>query len=433
MTRRLSSSRRSFLQSSLAASGLVTISALAKRQPVHAAGSEMLNVGLVGCGPRGTGAAVNALSADAATQLTAMADLFPDRIEPSLQEILKARPGQVKVDRDHQFTGFDACAQLLASGVDVVLIALPTYFHPQCLEAAIQAGKHVFCEKIHAVDAVGVRRVWAAGEEARRRGLSVVSGLAWRYDTGVQETMKRVHDGAIGDIVSIVETCNTGGLRSRPRQAGWSEMEYQIRDWFNFYWLSCDLPGLNLVHNLDKAAWALHEEPPLRAWGMGGRESRVGPQYGDAWDHHAIVYEYANGIRLHAYCRQQDGCQTEISDIFYGTKGRCDLLNGRIDGQTKWRYEGPPCNRFDLEHVALFSSIREGQPINNSLYMGRSSLLGIMATWATYSGQVISWDEAVASEYCVAPARLALDAPPPTQPDANGNYPRPVPGISKFR
>jgi hypothetical protein len=244
--------------------------------------------------------------------------------------------------------------------------------------------------------------------------------------------MQRVHDGAIGDLVSIVETCNTGSLRCRPRQPGWSEMEYQIRDWFNFFWLSCDLPGLNLVHNLDKAAWALHEEPPVRAWAMGGCETRVGPQYGDAWDHHAIVYEYASGLRMHAYCRQQNGCQTEVSDLFFGTKGRCDLLNCRIEGETNWRYEGPDCDRFDLEHVALFHAIRSGQPINNSLYMGRSSMLAVMATWACYSGVEITWQDAFNSQYQLAPARLTLDADPPTMPDADGKYPRAVPGVSRY-
>jgi predicted dehydrogenase len=424
-------SRRGFLRAS-AAFGASAIVASAARQPVHAAGSDVLRVGLIGCGPRGAGAAVNALNADPNARLTAMADLFPDMLQNSLAEIQKLKNGQVAVADDHRFTGFEAYQELLATDVDVVLIALPTHFHPLVLEASVAAGKHVFCEKIHAVDALGVRTVLAAGEQARRKGLSVVSGLAWRYDTGVRETMHRVHDGAIGELVSIVETCNTGSLRSRARQSGWSEMEYQIRDWFNFFWLSCDLPGLNLVHNLDKAAWALREEPPLRAWGMGGRETRVGRQYGDAWDHHAIVYEYASGLRLHAYCRQQDGCRTEISDLFHGTKGRCDLLNCRIEGETSWRYEGPPRNRFDLEHVALFSSIRSGQPLNNSLYMARSSLLAIMATWACFSGDDITWEQAMNSPFHLAPDRYALDATPPTVPDPNGNYPRAVPGVSKY-
>jgi myo-inositol 2-dehydrogenase/D-chiro-inositol 1-dehydrogenase len=431
-TKALPSSRRDFLKGSAVSFGATLGAGLTVARVAHASGSDILKVGLVGCGPRGTGATVNALNADANARLVALADLFPDVLQASRQSVAKLKGAQVTVDDDHCFTGFDGYQQLLASGVDVVLMALPTYFHPTVLKACVDAGKHVFCEKIHAVDALGVHTVLAAGQEAETKGLSIVSGLAWRYHTGVRETMKRVHDGAIGQIVSIVETCNTGSLRSRPRQPKWTEMEYQIRDWFNFFWLSCDLPGLNLVHNLDKAAWAMHEEPPVKAWGMGGRQSRVGPQYGDAWDHHAIVYEYASGVRMHAYCRQQNGCPPEISDHFYGTKGHCDLLRSRIEGQTNWQYEGPACNRFDLEHVALFSAIRRGQPINNSLYMARSSMLGIMATWATYSGQVIRWEEAMKSKFRLAPRSLAPDADPPTKPDAEGNYPMPTPGVSKF-
>jgi len=412
--------------------GAAMTGSLAVGRGAHAAGSDVLKVGLVGCGPRGSGAAVNALNADANARLVAMADAFPEIAQASRKNIARIKGEQVAVDDDHCFAGFDGYRKVIDSGVDVVLVAMPTHFHPQTLMACVEAGKHVFCEKIHAVDAPGVHTVLAAGELAKEKGLSIVSGLAWRYHTGVRETMKRVHDGAIGEIVSIEETCNTGSLRSRARRPEWSEMEYQIRDWFNFFWLSCDLPGLNLVHNLDKAAWALHDEPPLKAWGMGGRESRVGPEYGDAWDHHAIAYEYASGVRMYAYCRQQNGCWPSIADHFFGTKGHCDLLRCRIDGETNWKYDGPDCNRFDLEHEALFSAIRRGEPINNSLYMARSSMLGIMATWATYSGQVIGWDEAMASKRVVVPERYALDADPPTMPDGDGRYAMPTPGVTKF-
>jgi predicted dehydrogenase len=427
-----SKSRREFMATAGALAGAAMTGSLAIGRAAHAAGSDVLKVGLVGCGPRGSGAAVNALNADANARLVAMADMFPEITRASRDNIARIKGDQVAVDDDHCFSGFDGYRNVIESGVDVVLIALPTHFHPQVLMACVEAGKHVFCEKIHAVDAPGVRTVLAAGEMAKKKGLSIVSGLAWRYHTGVRETMKRVHDGAIGEIVAIEETCNTGSLRSRPRRPEWSEMEYQIRDWFNFFWLACDLPGLNLVHNLDKAAWAMHEEPPLRAWGMGGQQTRVGLQYGDAWDHHAVAYEYASGVRMYAYCRQQNGCWPSIADHFFGTKGRCDLLRCRIEGETTWQYDGPDCNRFDLEHVALFSAIRGGKPINNSLYMARSSMLGIMATWCTYTGQVISWEEAMLSKRVVAPERYALDADPPTLPDADGRYPMPTPGVTKF-
>lgn len=424
-------SRRKFLASSTVAVSAAMTGSLAVSRSAHAAGSDILKVGLIGCGGRGSGAAVNALNAEKNVKLVAMADVFPENIKASLRNIKAIKPQQVAVDDDHCFAGLDGYQKLIPS-VDVVLLALPTYFHPIYLKACVDAGKHVFCEKIHAVDAPGVHMVLAAGEVAKQKGLSIVSGLAWRYHTGVQETMKRVHDGAIGDIVAIEETCNTGFLRSRHRRPGWNEMQYQIQDWYNFFWLAGDLPGLNLVHNLDKAAWAMHDEPPVRAWGMGGRQTRVGPQYGDAWDHHAAVFEYASGVRMYAYCRQQDGCITSIADHFFGTKGHCNLMGCQISGENKWRYKGPDCNRFDLEHVALFSAIRSGKPINNSLYMARSSMLAIMTTWASYTGQVITWEQAMKSKHVVVPERLAMDADPPTRPDATGNYPMPVPGMTKF-
>jgi hypothetical protein len=244
--------------------------------------------------------------------------------------------------------------------------------------------------------------------------------------------MKRVHDGAIGEIVTIQEICNTGSLRSLPRRPGMTEMEYQVYNWYDFNWLSADLPGLNLVHNVDKGAWAMHDEPPVRAWGMGGREVRKGPTFGDVYDHHATVYEYAGGVRMYAYCRQINGTMTEISDKFVGTKGRCDLLRHTIEGETNWRYEGPACNRFDLEHVALFLAIRSGNPINNGVYMARSSLLALMSTWCSHTGQEITWEQALNSKKQANPKRYAFDADPPAQPDADGNYPIAVPGVTKF-
>jgi len=421
------SSRRDFLKASAAATASLSVA-----RGAHAAGSDILRIGLIGCGGRGSGAAVNAMNADPHAKLVAMADAFQWRLDSSLQHVQAAKPEQVAVDRQHQFVGLQAYRQLLESGVDMVLITVPSHFTPIYLKAAIEAGKHVFCEKTHAVDGPGIHLVTEATESARRQGLSVVSGLAWRYDTGVRETMKRVHDGAIGEILSVQEICNSGFLRSLPRKPGMTEMEYQIYNWYDFNWLSADLPGLNMVHNVDKGAWALHDKPPLKAWGMGGREVRKGPTFGDAYDHHATVYEYDNGVRMYAYCRQINGTTTEVSDIFLGTKGRCDLLRHTITGETNWRYEGPACNRFDLEHVALFSAIRSGNPINNGLYMARSSLLALMSTWCSHTGQTITWEQALNSKKQANPESYAFDADPPTKPGPDGNYPIAVPGVTKF-
>ncbi|NLX56051.1 MAG: Gfo/Idh/MocA family oxidoreductase [Planctomycetaceae bacterium] len=429
---RVPCTRRSFLHQSSAVISALAVTRLAAGQTVHVAGSDVLRLGLIGCGGRGSGAVINALTVDAQTKLVAMADAFAWRIDESLQSLLALKPEQIDVPPERRFVGLDAYQHLLACDVDVVLIAVPSHFVPIYLQAAVDAGKHVFCEKTHAVDAPGVRSVLQSAETARQKGLSIVSGLAWRYDTGVRETMQRVHDGAIGDITSIQEVCNTGSLRSLPRKPGMTEMEYQIYNWYDFNWLSADLPGLNLVHNVDKGAWALHDAPPLSAWGMGGREVRKGPTFGDVFDHHATVFRYPDGVQMYAYCRQINGATTDISDVFIGTRGRCDLLQNKIEGEVTWRYEGPPCNRFDLEQAALLSSIRAGTPINNGLYMARSSLLALMATWCSHTGEEITWDQALNSQRQVNPERYALDAPPPVLPDADGNYPIAVPGTTRF-
>ena len=431
-TERVPCTRRSFLHQSSAVLSALAVSRLAAGQAVHVAGSDVLRLGLIGCGGRGSGAVINALTVDAQAKLVAMADAFAWRIDESLQSLLALKPEQIDVPPERRFAGLDAYQHLLACDVDVVLITVPSHFTPIYLQAAVDAGKHVFCEKTHAVDAPGVRSVLQSAETARQKGLSIVSGLAWRYDTGVRETMQRVHDGAIGDITSIQEVCNTGSLRSLPRKPGMTEMEYQIYNWYDFNWLSADLPGLNLVHNVDKGAWALHDAPPLSAWGMGGREVRKGPTFGDVFDHHATVFRYPDGVQMYAYCRQINGATTDISDVFIGTRGRCDLLQNKIEGEVTWRYEGPPCNRFDLEQAALLSSIRAGTPINNGLYMARSSLLALMATWCSHTGEEITWDQALNSPRQVNPERYAFDAPPPVLPGPDGNYPIAVPGATRF-
>ncbi len=425
-------SRREFLQAATGAAAVLATRQLSLCRAAHPGGSDILKVGLIGCGGRGCGAAVNAMNADPQARLTAVADAFDWRITDGLKWMAAEKPTQISVAPDQRFVGLQAYRQLLDSDVDVVLITVPSHFTPIYLKAAVDAGKHVFCEKTHAVDAPGVRLVLEAGEIARRKGLSVVSGLAWRYHTGVRETMKRVHDGAIGEIHTIQEICNTGSLRSLPRREGMTEMEYQIYNWYDFNWLSADLPGLNLVHNVDKGAWALHDEPPVKAWGMGGREVRKGPTYGDVFDHHATVFHYSSGVQMHAYCRQINGTFTDVSDVFIGTKGRCDLLRHKIDGEVNWRYDGPDCNRFDLEHVALFSAIRSGEPLNNSMYMARSSLLALMATWCSHTGEELTWEQCFNSNRQVNPTAYSFDAPPPTLPDVDGNYRIEVPGVSKL-
>jgi predicted dehydrogenase len=423
-------SRRDFLKTTGAVAGAAIAGNLAIGRSAHAAGSDVLKIGLVGCGGQGSGMANAALEADKNTKLTAMADLFEDKVKGSRKRLKKIKGDQVAVDDDHCFVGFDAYQKLIDSGVDVVVLGTTPRFRPEHLAACVKADKHVFCEKPVAVDAPGIRSVLATCEEAEKKNLNIVSGLCWRYHPGVKETMQRVLDGAIGDILSIQETyitCPVG--HPVPRDSVKSEMEFQLRCWQFFAWLSGDHNVEQHIHSLDKAAWAMHEEPPVCAWGLGGKQL---PKLGDIYDHHAVVYEYPSGMRVHAYCRQQAGCYNETSDEFVGTKGTCNVLKHRIEGENPWRYRGPKGNMYLLEHEALFEAIRGGKTINNGLYMARSTMLAILGRMATYTGQKVTWEEALNSEHTVAPARYGWDVDPPTMPDADGNYQSAMPGVTRL-
>ncbi len=422
-------SRRRFVKAT-AASALAV--GLPLSRSVHAAGSDVLRIGLVGCGGRGNGAALNALTADPNTRLVALADAFPERIPGTLQRMQQAKPDQVAVDDDHQFSGLDGYRKLIDC-VDVVLLATPSHFHAIYLAEAVEAGKHVFVEKPHAVDPTQVRIVKAACDLAQQKNLCVVSGLCWRYHKGVQETMKRIQDGAIGQVVSVQETYMTGFSWSRAREPDDTEMKYQLRNWYNFHWLSGDLPGLTLIHSLDKGSWALGDRPPARAWATGGRQVRTGVEYGDVYDHHAIVYEYADGARMYAYARHQTGCYNSVEDHFQGTKGRCDLMRQQITGETEWRYRGDQVNMWQAEHDALFHAIRSGDTINNGHYMVLSDMLHVMGRMASFTGQAVTWEQATNSTLSLAPSAYTWDATPPTQPDAEGHYPIAMPGITQLQ
>ena len=241
--------------------------------------------------------------------------------------------------------------------------------------------------------------------EAKKKGLSVVSGLCYRYDLAKRETIQRVHDGAVGDIVALNVNYNTGTLWMHPRKESWSDMEWQLRNWLYFTWLSGDHNTEQHVHSLDKAAWVMRDEPPVKAWGLGGRPVRVQPEYGNIFDHHAVVYEYASGVKLFSFCRQQAGCSVDVSDYVLGTKGTADLMKHTIkSGDTSWRYRGEAPNMYQQEHDELFASIRSGNPINNGEYISRSTMLAILGRMCTYTGQTITWDKALASEEKLGPA-----------------------------
>ncbi len=425
------SSRREFLGTSSVAAGAALLGGLSIARSAHAgsgsgSGDEVLKVGLIGCGGRGTGAATQALNADKNVKLIALGDAFADSLQSSLN-ILQKNPeiaDKVAVTKETSFVGFDAYKQVIDSGVDVVLLCTPPHFRPMHLEYAVEKGKHIFCEKPVAVDAPGVRRVMEISQKAKEKKLALVSGLCWRYDHGVRETMKRVQDGDIGEIIAIQENYLAGGLWHRGRKPEWSEMEYQMRNWLYFTWLSGDHNVEQHIHSLDKASWAMGDEPPKSAFGLGGRQSRTDTNYGHIFDHHAVVYEYANGVKVFAYTRQQDNCSNGTEDYFLGTKGRAQILRHEIQdakGNIVWKYKGKKGDMYQVEHNELFASIRSGEPINNGLYMSRSTMLAIMGRMATYTGQTLTWEQALNSKEDLSPAEYAwgdIKTPPVARPGA---------------
>ncbi len=414
-------SRRDFLAAGAAAASLAALA-----PTVHAAGSDVLKVGLIGCGGRGTGAAEQALSADPNVRLTAMGDLFADHLQAKLKllrEHEKVGP-RVQVDPQNCYTGFDAFAGVIGSGVDVVLLTTPPHFRPLHLKAAIDAGKHVFCEKPVAVDAPGVRKVLAACQEARRKNLAVVSGLCWRYHRAKQETFRRIHDGAIGDIVAMQCSYLTGPLWHVDRTPDMSDMEWQLRNWLYFTRWSGDHIVEQHIHSLDKMMWAMKDVPPARASGTGGRQVRTGPEFGHVYDHFAIVYEWPNGVKAFGRCRQQEGkfVLHDVNDYLMGTEGTCDVMKHNITGKKAWRYKAPAGdvdNMYQNEHDALFASIRNGKPINDGEWMSQSTLLAIMGRMAAYTGRLITWEMALNSKEDLTPPAYEfgpLPVPPVAMP-----------------
>ena len=402
-------SRRDFLTRSSAAAATGAIVASFGQVPaVHAQGSDAVNVALIGCGGRGSQAAINAMNADPNNRLTVMCDLFPDRLNQSRQGLMKRLDQQFRVTDDTAYSGFDGYKRVMDSDAKVVLLCTTPHFRPLHLKAAIDAGKHVFCEKPVAVDAPGVRSVMATCEKAKEKKLAVVSGLCWRYDLGVRETIKRIQEGAIGDIVAIQENYLTGTLwhrGTRQEHPEWSEMEYQMRNWMYYTWLSGDHNVEQHIHSLDKALWLMGDKPPVAAYGLGGRQVRTGPEWGNIYDHHAVVYEWPQ-VRVFAFTRQMAGQKmfNQTEDIIFGTKGQAQVIKHEITaGGETWRYRGEKPSMYDVEHAELFKSIKEGNPINNGEYMCYSTMLAILGRMATYTGQRITWDEAWNSKQDLTP------------------------------
>jgi len=422
--------RRQFLKSTT-----VGLGALAAA-PGYAAGSGVIKVGVIGSGGRGEAAALNAMNAGKDVRIVAMADIRLDRMQEVRSGLRVKKGDQVQTPDDHLFAGFEGYKSVIEAS-DVVIIANAAKFHPMHMTAAIEAGKHVFVEKPHAIDPAGVKVVRAACALAKKKGLSVVSGLQSRYHPGYQETMKRVHDGAIGEILTIQETWLRPPYVLRERREGEAEAEHQAANQYHFHWLcGGDVPQ-TLIHNLDRSRWALHEESPVSAYGMGGRSSLHGVIYGNVFDHHAVVYKLASGVRIYAYCRTIDNCYNENSSFLIGTKGKCDLLQLEITGENPWRSKGEKSkgSAYDLEHVALFKAIRGGEALNNGDYMADSTLMTLMGQFSCYTGKEVTWEQMLASDYYHAPrpedCRPGMEAP--VHPGPDGIYPLPfTPGVTEL-
>lgn len=401
--------RRTFLQGSATAAAAATFgSALPS---VHPGGIDEIRIGLIGCGGRGTGAAGQALSTKGQVRLVAMADMFADRLEQSLGALQQNAEfeGRIDVPKERQFTGFDAYQALLACDVDLVLLATPPHFRPQQFEAAVKAKKHVFFEKPVAVDGPGIRRVLAANALALQQQTAVVCGLQRHHQHGYRETIKRVHDGALGRILFARCSWNMGSLWMNPRQPQWSDMEWQLRNWLYFTWLSGDHITEQHVHNLDVVNWAVGSHP-LECRGMGGRQVRTDPAFGQIFDHHAVQYLYPGGVYGFSECRQIDNCVNDVSEHLFGSDGEAHMHDGgwSIEGKNAWRYDGPKNNPYQTEHDDLFASIRDGKPLNEGQYVADSTLTAIMGRMATYSGRRVTWEEALNSTERWGPEQYTL-------------------------
>ncbi len=372
-------------------------------------GDDRIGVGVIGCGGRGTGAAWNALEADPATRVVAMADVFRDRLDGSLKHLTDepSWEGRIDVPPERRFAGFDAFKQLLAlEEVDYVCIATPPHFRPMHFEEAVARGKHVFMEKPVAVDPAGVRRVIAAAGRAQEAGLSVVAGTQRRHERCYLELIDRVRSGQLGEIVGASCYWNQGGLWVHERQPHESDMEYQLRNWLYFCWLSGDHICEQHIHNLDVINWAM-DSTPVKAMGMGGRQVRTGEKYGNIFDHFAVEYEYPGGVRVLSMCRQIDGCAGRVDERLTGTKGSAIAWPGRsrIEGANAWAFEGENPNPYKVEHVDLIASIRgSGPSLNEGVRVAQSTLTAIMGRMSAYTGEEVTWEQAMGSELDLTPA-----------------------------
>jgi myo-inositol 2-dehydrogenase/D-chiro-inositol 1-dehydrogenase len=408
-------SRREFIRTTSAATLGISLAPLVSG--AHAAGTDAIRIGLIGCGGRGTGAVTDAFKGAQGVKLVAMADAFPDRLESSLAQLKKEHADKIDVG-DRRFTGFDAYRSVIESDANYIILATPPGFRPIHLEAAIAANKHVFTEKPVAVDGPGIRKCLELYEMAKSKGLGIAAGTQRRHQTGYLETLRRIQDGAIGKIVAARCAWNQGFLWKKDREAQWTDVEWQLRNWLYFTWLSGDHIVEQHVHNLDVVNWALGTHP-LVAHGMGGRQVRTGPEWGHIFDHFSVDYEYPEDVHVHSQCRQISGCEGSVSEALVGERGRCQVDKYTIAGQRAWKFDGKDNAPYVQEHTDFITSLRAGKPLNELKDVAESTLTAIMGRMATYTGQPVTWEQALNSTESLMPPTLALgpmEVPPVAMP-----------------
>jgi len=433
----IGASRRSFIKDTgrLLAGGAIVSGGLAIPGNAHAHGSDLIKVGLIGCGGRGTSAADQALNTyGGEVRISAMADVFENNVQTAFRSLQGKHAGKVDNNR---FVGLDAYSDILKSDVDVVILATPPGFRPLHFEKAIEAGKHVFMEKPVAVDAPGVRRVLAAGKEAERKGLAVQVGLQRHHEFRYQECIAKLHDGAVGEPIFARAYWNAGGVFKRPRRKGQTELEYQISNWYYFNWLSGDHINEQHIHNIDVINWVMNGHP-LEAQGQGGREVRKDANSGQIFDHHMVEFAYHGGARLLSQCRHIPGCWTEVAEHIHGTKGYCNISDAKIfdlRGNLVWESETIEGNGkgWQQEQHDMFASLRRGETPNETEYAAHSTMTAIMGRMATYSGKIVKWHDAINSDLLLAytDSLHSLNDPAPLWPNERGEYDVAIPGKTK--
>jgi myo-inositol 2-dehydrogenase / D-chiro-inositol 1-dehydrogenase len=434
MSEKKTESRRNFLKgSTLAVAGATLAGSVNFTRMVHAQGSGMLKAVLIGCGGRGNGAIEDHLTADENVKVVAVADAFEDRAKGTAKRLTDGKfKSRIDIPDERVFVGLEAYKKAIDCGCDVVVTASPPGFRPLIYKAAIEAGKHVFMEKPCCVDAPGFKMLMEANKLADEKGLKVVVGLQRRHSNNYKETIKRIHDGALGKITLLRAYWNGGGIWNRPRQPDMTEMQYQVHNWYHFRWLSGDNIGEQHVHNLDVVNWVM-DDHPVEANGMGGCTARYlggNKGTGQIFDHHFVEFTYKDGTKMYSQCRHMADAWSDVSEAAHGTKGESNC-SGYIKGENEWHFSGDNPNAMVQEHKDLIAAIRNGGKCNDGWYGATSSFTAVLGCEANYSGQVIKWDDLVAKGKSQFPEKLAWDAPAPFEKDANGDYPIATPGKYK--